>query len=191
MDETIKRRLRNDFGDFTCSTAGARLHMQTNWRARTPGVSKVEVRLEGVEPLTGRKLPQDYLVARFDRLTAEYRSQKLPLYGNYTLSFEAFDELGSLGVFRRMNPLRIENTEYCPQMSYSMHKEESGWSRLELRTNYLERVRGRLWLEYDRRRYLLVNGSSTKGDVKLCLYVPASDVRIIQEDKSLPEPRRR
>ena len=189
MDEILKQ-LKNDTNDFTCRVADACLRLHTNWHGRTPGVSRVVVRLEGVEPLTGRKLPDDYLTARFDRLTTEYTSPKLPLYGRYELCLEGFDEHGnSLGIFRR-TPLEIRNPNCRPQMSYSVRSAGDGWSRVELRTNYLERVRGHLWLEYDRRRYLVTAGAGRGGSGKLTLYVPAADARIIQEDETLPEPQR-
>ena len=186
MDEMM-RKLAREFRNFVCTSTNGSLNMKTNWNGATPGVRAVRVSLWGMDPLTGEDSSAALFQGEFSPTTRAIHSPPLPLYGNYTLRFEAIGRSGSsLGSFRAPYPIRIENPGCRPKLR-PLIERDGKWTRLTIESNCPRRWSGHLWAEQDGRAVpLFWEGQQEKAPVSFWFWRERGELRLFSDDPELP-----
>jgi len=114
------------------------------WKG-TPGVKGVAIRIEGINPLTGARIPSDFgLITVMQRKISHMVDF---LNGTYTIHLDAVCMDGT-GISDVIPPheITIRSPKARPFIRWRSEKESSGWFSFMLETNCVNRISGKLWL---------------------------------------------
>ncbi len=148
----IISQLREDFSDFTSAVRqesnGSCIVMNSNWKGKTPGVRKIEVRLTGINPLTGKSVDSAGVCGVFSADNTNYKSDALTYHGEYQLKFTAFLTNGEIAEnFREPKTVEFFNPTKKPVISCEI-KKLSGFTLLTVDCNCWIIAENNIWLKF-------------------------------------------
>ena len=156
----LVERLVFDF-HFSCYTSESvdgkcRIHISSDWKGGTPGVSEIRYRLSGVNPLTGQPLPENTFCGRFTATDTERTSNLLSLNGDFPLRFDAVMMNGEIiRDFREPFTVSLSCDAGRPTLQYRLSPAGNGWTRFSMDCNCAKAVSGKLWLFAEGRLHFL------------------------------------
>lgn len=152
----------------------------------------IEAYIQGDHCLTGKKLNRDDYLFTFSAAHSEYH-RVLPLYGNYTLHFDAVLNNGTrLNDFVPPYQIRISNLDYKPYIRYSIEKGWGGWQELTVESNCYSQLNGKLWIQYSGYIQKLPNMES--NIMHTCFAIDLDEAQLLcinsSDGRLLPKPIR-
>ncbi len=145
-------QLRKDFSDFTSAVrpekGGNRIAMSSNWKGKTPGVRKIEVRLTGINPLTGKSVDNANVCGVFTVDNTSYKSDVLTYHGEYQLRFMAILSSGEiLEDFIEPKTVEFVNPSKKPVVHCEI-KKLSGFTQVTVDCNCWRIAENNIWLRF-------------------------------------------
>lgn len=185
MTEQIKQTLNRAFVLAAGSInegdgSGYRIHLSAPWYDTGLKVSYYEVRLCGINPITGRDVAEDGVLAQFDFAQSQYRTPVLTYHGVYQLRCSACLADGTM-VHLRDQKIVLDYPQNSPFLHYTV-TGTNGFRQVRLESNCWKSCQGKVWLKYDGHQQLVT--LPVRTDNTICLVVPTSgEVKVNVQNK--------
>lgn len=187
MTEEIKQKLNRAFvlaagpineGDGS----GYRIHLSAPWHDTGLNVQYYEVKLCGINPITGLDVAEDQVVAQFDFAQIQYRTPVLTYHGVYQLRCSAYLTDGT-EIHLRDQEIVLDYPQNSPFLRYSV-TGANGFRQVRLESNCWKSCQGKIWLKYDGHQQLV--RLPVRTDNSICLVVPTSgEVKVNVQNKMI------
>lgn len=187
MTEEIKQRLNRAFVLVARSVnegagSGYRIYLSAPWHNTDPNILYYEVKLCGINLITGRDVAEDHVLAQFDFANIQYKSPVLTYHGVYQLSCSAHLTDGTT-VHLRDQEIKLVWPPNEPYLRYSV-TEIKGFRQVKLESNCWVSCQEKVWLQYDGHQQLV--SLPVRADKTIRLVVPTSgDVKVNVQNKEI------
>lgn len=147
---------------------GYRLRLSASWPTNWD-VRSISVQLTGINPLSGKDVEKDAVIAKFSFEKKKIETDVLTYHGRFILRCSATLPDGRQVVFREQE-INLVCKKNTPYIDYRISCQ-NGFAAVELTSNCWDNYRGKVWLHFDshNQRIDLPMGS----DRRLRFVVPA------------------
>lgn len=126
---------------------GYTLHMKAAWPVNEFDVRSFRVQLVGVDPLTGRDVERDEIVAKFSFDQKQHITLPMTYHGSFRLRCAAVLEHGEVLEFKQQE-IDLDYPANKPWIVYRC-APQNGFMQVTLKSNCWNNYRGRLWARFD------------------------------------------
>ena len=125
---------------------GYRLHLSASWPTNWD-VRSISVQLTGVNPLSGKDVEKDAVIAKFSFEKKKILTDVLTYHGKFILRCTATLPDGEQVIFREQG-INLVCKKNIPYIDYRVSCQ-GGFAAVDLTSNCWNHYRGKVWLHFD------------------------------------------
>ena len=161
---------------------GYRIQLKAPWQDCGLGVSKYQVQLCGMDPLSGEDVKNHRTIARFDFMTTMQKTDVLTYHGKFYWSCTAYLKDGRVIPFKEqeMNLNYPKNNPYIKCTTTG----KGDFKHVKLESNCWSNCKDKIWVRFDGHEQRVV--LPVRNDKTIRFYVPASgEVEVRVQDPQI------